>query len=61
MDDCVETVDAWVFVLVPQYTIGGCADIPQGDCDCNGSVLDSLGVCGVQKTQMWIMMESVMM
>lgn len=24
----------------------GCADIPAGDCDCNGNQLDALGVCG---------------
>ena len=24
----------------------GCADIPLGDCDCNGNQLDALGVCG---------------
>ena len=23
----------------------GCSDIPEGDCDCNGNVLDALGVC----------------
>jgi uncharacterized protein (TIGR02145 family) len=26
----------------------GCADIPQGDCDCEGNQLDSCGVCGGQ-------------
>ena len=24
----------------------GCADIPDGDCDCNGNQLDALGECG---------------
>ena len=24
----------------------GCADIPAGDCDCDGNVLDECGVCG---------------
>ena len=24
----------------------GCSDIPEGDCDCNGNVLDECGVCG---------------
>ena len=24
----------------------GCADIPAGDCDCNGNALDAIGVCG---------------
>ena len=24
----------------------GCADIPEGDCDCDGNTLDALGVCG---------------
>ena len=23
----------------------GCADIPEGDCDCNGNQLDAIGVC----------------
>ena len=23
-----------------------CFDIPEGDCDCDGNVLDALGVCG---------------
>ena len=24
----------------------GCADIPEGDCDCDGNQLDDCGVCG---------------
>ena len=24
----------------------GCEDIPQGDCDCDGNVIDALGDCG---------------
>ena len=24
----------------------GCEDIPAGDCDCNGNVIDAIGVCG---------------
>ena len=24
----------------------GCADIPEGDCDCDGNQLDALGECG---------------
>jgi hypothetical protein len=24
----------------------GCANIPEGDCDCNGNQLDALGICG---------------
>ncbi len=24
----------------------GCADIPEGECDCDGNVVDALGVCG---------------
>ena len=24
----------------------GCADIPEGDCDCNGNQLDAVGICG---------------
>ena len=24
----------------------GCSDIPEGDCDCDGNVLDECGICG---------------
>ena len=24
----------------------GCTDIPEGDCDCDGNILDDCGVCG---------------
>ena len=24
----------------------GCADLPQGDCDCDGNQLDAVGLCG---------------
>ena len=24
----------------------GCTDIPEGDCDCDGNVLDECGICG---------------
>ena len=24
----------------------GCSDIPEGDCDCEGNVIDDCGVCG---------------
>ena len=27
----------------------GCADIPEGDCDCDGNMLDALGVCGTAR------------
>ena len=35
----------FVMALVPIYECG-CADIPAGDCDCDGNQLDALGVCG---------------
>ena len=30
----------------PEVYECGCADIPEGDCDCDGNQLDALGVCG---------------
>ena len=30
----------------PRRFTSGCADIPDGDCDCDGNQLDALGVCG---------------
>ena len=46
-DDCVGDFDACGICNGPGavYTCG-CAGIPAGDCDCDGNVLDALGVCG---------------
>jgi hypothetical protein len=47
VDDCVGALDACGECngLGAIYECG-CADIPAGDCDCDGNQLDALGVCG---------------
>ena len=47
VDDCVGTYDACGVCngLGAIYECG-CNDVPAGDCDCNGSQLDAIGVCG---------------
>ena len=47
LDECVGTLDACGICngLGDIYECG-CADIPEGDCDCDGNQLDALGVCG---------------
>ena len=47
VDDCVGTLDACGVCNGPgEIYACGCAGIPAGDCDCDGSQLDALGVCG---------------
>ena len=47
VDDCVGQLDACGVCNGPGAIYEcGCADIPDGDCDCNGNQLDALGVCG---------------
>ena len=47
VDDCVGEYDACGVCNGPgEIYECGCADIPEGDCDCNGNQLDALGVCG---------------
>ncbi|MDA0940676.1 MAG: hypothetical protein O2990_06715 [Bacteroidetes bacterium] len=47
VDDCVGAYDACGVCNGPGDIYEcGCADIPAGDCDCNGNHLDALGVCG---------------
>ena len=47
VDDCVGSLDACGVCNGPGAIYEcGCADIPAGDCDCNGNQLDALGVCG---------------
>ena len=47
VDDCVGALDACGVCNGPGEVYEcGCADIPAGDCDCNGNQLDALGVCG---------------
>ena len=47
VDECVGEYDACGVCNGPGAIYDcGCADIPDGDCDCNGGQLDSVGVCG---------------
>ena len=47
VDDCVGQYDACGICNGPgQVYECGCANIPAGDCDCDGNQLDALGVCG---------------
>ena len=47
VDPCVGTLDVCNVCNGPGAIYEcGCADIPEGDCDCNGNQLDALGVCG---------------
>ncbi|MDA8605580.1 hypothetical protein N9L13_00960 [Flavobacteriales bacterium] len=47
IDDCIGSVDACGICNGPGAIYEcGCADIPAGDCDCNGNTLDVLGECG---------------
>ena len=47
VDDCVGTLDACGICNGPGATYTcGCTEIPDGECDCNGSTLDAIGVCG---------------
>ena len=46
-DPCVGTVDDCGVCNGPGDIYAcGCADMPSGDCDCNGNQPDALGVCG---------------
>ena len=47
VDDCVGDYDECGVCNGPGAIYEcGCADIPEGDCDCNGNQLDVLGECG---------------
>ena len=47
VDDCVGEYDACGVCNGPGSTAEcGCSDIPDGDCDCLGNVLDECNVCG---------------
>ena len=46
-DNCVGEIDECGICNGPGAIYEcGCADIPEGDCDCDGNQLDALGVCG---------------
>ena len=47
VDSCVGAFDACGVCNGPGAVLEcGCADIPAGDCDCEGNQLDALDVCG---------------
>ena len=47
VDPCVGELDACGVCNGPgEIYECGCADIPEGECDCNGNVLDECGICG---------------
>ena len=47
VDPCVGELDACGVCNGPGATYEcGCSDIPEGDCDCDGNVLDECGICG---------------
>ena len=47
IDECVGEFDECEICNGPGAIYEcGCADIPEGDCDCDGNALDALGVCG---------------
>ena len=46
-DACIGAIDACGVCNGPGAIYEcGCSDVPQGDCDCDGSQLDELGICG---------------
>ena len=52
VDDCIGVVDECGICNGPGATGDcGCADIPDGDCDCDGNQLDAIGVCGGSCTE----------
>ena len=47
VDECVGEYDACNVCNGPGAIYEcGCANIPEGECDCDGNVLDAIGVCG---------------
>ena len=52
VDECIGQLDACGVCNGPgEIYECGCADIPEGDCDCNGNQLDAIGVCGGDCTE----------
>ena len=46
-DECIGVVDACGICNGPGAIFEcGCADIPEGQCDCDGTMIDAVGVCG---------------
>ena len=46
IDPCVGELDACICNGPGAIYECGCSDIPEGDCDCDGNVLDESRVCG---------------
>ena len=47
VDPCVGEIDACGVCNGPGAVYEcGCLDIPEGDCDCDGNILDECGICG---------------
>ena len=60
VDDCVGELDACGVCNGPgEIYECGCADIPEGDCDCDGNQLDALGECGMTALKTPMPMASV--
>ena len=52
VDPCIGAEDACGICNGPgEIYECGCADIPEGDCDCDGNQLDAIGVCGGSCTE----------
>ena len=46
-DDCIGDIDECGICNGPGAIYGcGCNEIPEGDCDCEGNILDAIGECG---------------
>ena len=46
-DECIGVIDACGVCNGPGAIFEcGCADIPEGQCDCDGTMIDAVGVCG---------------
>ena len=46
-DECIGVIDACGICNGPGAIYEcGCADIPEGQCDCEGTLIDAVGVCG---------------
>ena len=52
IDDCVGAFDeCGICNGTGEIYECGCSDIPEGECDCNGNVLDAIGICGGECSQ----------
>ena len=59
VDECIGEYDACGVCNGPGAIYDcRCADIPDGDCDCDGNQEDAIGVCGGVALPMWMAMAS---